>query len=59
MYMPDAHTSAPAAVEVTGLRKTYPGGVEAVKGIDFAVQPGRCSDCWGRTAPASRPRSEC
>jgi ABC-2 type transport system ATP-binding protein len=28
------------AVEVRGLQKTYPGGVEAVKGIDFAVAPG-------------------
>src|SRR5207248_4496770 len=28
------------AIEVHQLRKTYPGGVEAVKGIDFAVQPG-------------------
>jgi ABC-2 type transport system ATP-binding protein len=28
------------AIEVTGLRKTYPGGVEAVRGIDFDVQPG-------------------
>ena len=28
------------AVEVTGLRKTYPGGVEAVRGIDFRVTPG-------------------
>ena len=28
------------AIEVTGLRKTYPGGVEAVRGIDFCVQPG-------------------
>ena len=28
------------AVEVEGLRKTYPGGVEAVKGIDFTVSPG-------------------
>src|SRR5438876_4093502 len=28
------------AVEVTGLTKTYPGGVEAVKGIDFDVAPG-------------------
>ncbi|MGZ4172029.1 MAG: ABC transporter ATP-binding protein [Solirubrobacteraceae bacterium] len=27
-------------VQVDGLRKTYPGGVEAVKGIDFAVAPG-------------------
>ncbi|HWD76327.1 MAG TPA: ATP-binding cassette domain-containing protein [Solirubrobacteraceae bacterium] len=28
------------AVEVLRLRKTYPGGVEAVKGIDFEVAPG-------------------
>ena len=28
------------AIEVIELRKTYPGGVEAVKGIDFAVAPG-------------------
>jgi ABC-2 type transport system ATP-binding protein len=28
------------AIEVTGLRKTYPGGVEAVRGIDFRVRPG-------------------
>ncbi|HTX12443.1 MAG TPA: ATP-binding cassette domain-containing protein [Solirubrobacteraceae bacterium] len=28
------------AVEVAGLRKTYPGGVEAVKGISFSVARG-------------------
>jgi len=28
------------AVEVQGLAKTYPGGVEAVKGVDFHVAPG-------------------
>ena len=28
------------AVEVSQLRKIYPGGVEAVKGIDFEVAPG-------------------
>ena len=28
------------AVEVAGLRKTYPGAVEAVKGISFAVARG-------------------
>ncbi len=33
-------TAAPAAVEVEDLRKTYAGGVEAVKGIDFTVAPG-------------------
>src|SRR5919205_2006230 len=31
---------AVAAVEVNGLTKTYAGGVEAVKGIDFQVAPG-------------------
>src|SRR3981189_537110 len=28
------------AVAVSQLKKTYPGGVEAVKGIDFQVAPG-------------------
>jgi ABC-2 type transport system ATP-binding protein len=28
------------AIEANGLRKTYPGGVEAVKGIDFEVSEG-------------------
>ena len=28
------------AIEAHGLRKTYPGGVEAVKGIDFEVARG-------------------
>src|SRR5436309_1136299 len=28
------------AIEVKALRKTYPGGVEAVKGIDFEVPTG-------------------
>jgi ABC-2 type transport system ATP-binding protein len=32
--------NAPAAIEVSGLKKTYAGGVEAVKGIDFTVHPG-------------------
>jgi ABC-2 type transport system ATP-binding protein len=29
------------AVEVNGLEKTYPGGVQAVRGIDFEVSPGQ------------------
>jgi ABC-2 type transport system ATP-binding protein len=33
-------SSERAAVAVSGLRKTYPGGVEAVAGIDFEVAPG-------------------
>jgi ABC-2 type transport system ATP-binding protein len=28
------------AIEVSGLRKTYPGGVEAVRGVDFQVDAG-------------------
>ena len=47
------------AIEVDGLTKTYPGGVEAVRGIDFDVAPARCSACSARTAPASRRRSAC
>jgi ABC-2 type transport system ATP-binding protein len=37
---PATTAAAAAAVEVEDLRKTYPGGVEAVKGIDFTVAPG-------------------
>jgi ABC-2 type transport system ATP-binding protein len=33
-------TTSKSAVAVLGLRKTWPGGVEAVAGIDFAVAPG-------------------
>jgi ABC-2 type transport system ATP-binding protein len=33
-------TSTTPAIEVHQLTKTYPGGVEAVKGIDFRVYPG-------------------
>jgi ABC-2 type transport system ATP-binding protein len=36
---PDVAPDAPA-VDVRGLRKVYPGGVEAVKGIDLAIAPG-------------------
>ena len=35
-----AGNGASPAVEVHGLCKTYPGGVEAVRGIDFQVTPG-------------------
>jgi ABC-2 type transport system ATP-binding protein len=36
------HSAAPIedSIRVTGLAKTWDGGVEAVKGIDFAVAPG-------------------
>jgi ABC-2 type transport system ATP-binding protein len=33
-------TRAPAAISVERLTKTYAGGVEAVRGIDFTVEPG-------------------
>jgi ABC-2 type transport system ATP-binding protein len=33
-------TAATSAIQVRQLTKTYPGGVEAVKGIDFDVAPG-------------------
>jgi ABC-2 type transport system ATP-binding protein len=36
----DAGLLAVPAVEVRQLTKTYPGGVEAVKGVDFQVAPG-------------------
>src|SRR3954468_10676886 len=36
----EAELLAAPAVEVRRLTKTYPGGVEAVKGIDFRVEPG-------------------
>jgi ABC-2 type transport system ATP-binding protein len=35
-----ARSSAVPAVEVVGLRKVYPGGIEAVKGISFEVAQG-------------------
>jgi ABC-2 type transport system ATP-binding protein len=36
----NGNRTGPHAVEVEGLRKTYPGGVEAVRGIDFEVAAG-------------------
>ena len=35
------------AIAVSQLRKTYPGGVEAVKGIDFTVAPGEAFGLLG------------
>src|SRR5215831_897058 len=42
------------AVEVAGLTKTYPGGVEAVKGIDFEVAPG---EVFGLLGPNGASKS--
>src|SRR6476660_4349301 len=36
----DHHDTNPPAISVRGLSKTWPGGVEAVKGIDFDVATG-------------------
>ena len=33
-------TTTTPSIEARGLAKTYPGGVEAVRGLDFAVPPG-------------------
>ena len=47
------------AIEANGLRKSYPGGVEAVKGIDFEVAVGEVFGLLARTAPANRQPSGC
>jgi ABC-2 type transport system ATP-binding protein len=36
----DSKEPGEPAIAVSGLTKTYPGGVEAVKGVSFEVQPG-------------------
>src|SRR5262245_4016457 len=43
-----------AAIEVEGLRKRYPGGVEAVKGIDFRVGAG---EVFGLVGPNGAGKS--
>jgi len=52
-------TTAIQAIEVRGLAKTYPGGVEAVRGVDFDVAAGDVFGLLGPTGPASRPPSAC
>ncbi len=42
------------AIEVVGLRKTYPGGVAAVRGIDFAVEP---AEVFGLLGPNGAGKS--
>ena len=46
----------PNAIEVRGLRKTYPGGIEAVRGIDFDVAAGELFGLFGPNGV--RPISE-
>jgi ABC-2 type transport system ATP-binding protein len=43
-----------AAIQVVGLRKTYPGGVEAVKGIDLEVASG---EVFGLVGPNGAGKS--
>jgi multiple sugar transport system ATP-binding protein len=40
MAMPERVSAESPALELRGLRKVYPGGVEAVAGVDLAVPPG-------------------
>jgi ABC-2 type transport system ATP-binding protein len=47
-------SSVTPAVEVAALGKTYPGGVEAVKGIDFQIQPG---EVFGMLGPNGAGKS--
>ena len=42
------------AVEAIGLTKTYPGGVQAVRGLDFAVEPG---EVFGLLGPSGAGKS--
>jgi ABC-2 type transport system ATP-binding protein len=37
---PDARGQGTPAIEVLDLRKTYPGGIEALRGVSFSVSPG-------------------
>ena len=41
------------ALEITDLKKTYPGGVEALKGISFAVNEGDFMHCLDLMAQAN------
>jgi ABC-2 type transport system ATP-binding protein len=49
-----ANTPRATAIEVSALRKTYPGGVEAVKGIDFDVPSG---EVFGLVGPNGAGKS--
>ena len=38
------------SLTITGLSKTYPNGVQALKNISLTIG-NHMSACWGRTAP--------
>jgi ABC-2 type transport system ATP-binding protein len=44
------------AIDVRRLRKTYPGGAEAVKGIDFEVAAGEVFGLLGPNGEGQSPR---
>jgi ABC-2 type transport system ATP-binding protein len=50
----NARTPSGVAIEVTRLRKTYPGGVEAVRGVDFQVASG---EVFGLVGPNGAGKS--
>ena len=50
----DRNGARDLAIEVRGLRKVYPGGVEAVAGIDFSVEPG---EVFGMLGPNGAGKS--
>jgi ABC-2 type transport system ATP-binding protein len=49
------HTNQPA-ISVRGLSKTWAGGVEAVKGIDFEVAAGEVFGLLGPNGEGQSPR---
>ena len=40
---------------IDNITKTYPNGVQALRGVSLRIPAGMCSGFWGRTEPASRP----
>lgn len=44
------------ALEITGLRKTYKGGMEALKGVDLKVKEGDFYALLGPNGAESRPQ---
>jgi ABC-type branched-subunit amino acid transport system ATPase component len=53
------HRTDGRVIEVEALRKVYAGGVEAVKGIDFHVEPGEVFSLLGPNGAGSPRRSAC
>jgi ABC-type lipoprotein export system ATPase subunit len=44
----DSHVT-PCALKITGLKKSYAGGIHAVKGVDLTVQPGEMLAIMGKS----------